>query len=262
MHILLIGLGNMGMKYLAKLEELNQLPVLCDIDPYKNVKKYPFYCHFGEVKEDIKRVIVAVDPEHHVSIAKEFLEKGIPVLLEKPPAKSSSEFSEIAENPLLEISEIELYSLPVRKFPRGLEIKSILIERLNKGKGYINPLWDLAWHDLYILQFLFGNIELGDFKEGDIWELKGSAGGVPFILRVAWNYGGDVTRRWKLETSSGICEMDFLREELRLNGEVLERSSNGDKLRRMVEDFLAGRSREGSRERALNILRLLESLGV
>ncbi len=250
----------MGMKYLAKLEELEEIPVLCDVDPYKNVKKYPFYCHFGDVKEKIKRVIVAINPENHVEVAREFLSRGIPVLLEKPPAKSSEEFSAIAHSPLLEVSEIELYSFPVRNFPKGLEVSEILIERLNRGRGYINPLWDLAWHDLYVLQYLFGDIELKGGSDGDVWELEGTAGGVPFLLRVAWEYEGEVTRRWVLQGKEEI-EMNFLTEELRI-GEKVFRKGSGDKLRDMVGDFIAGRRREGSAQRALRNLELLESLFV
>ncbi len=249
----------MGMKYLAKLEELEELPVLCDIDPYKNVKKYPFYCHFGEVKEEVKRAIVVVDPQHHVEIAKEFLRRGVPVLLEKPPARRSDEFREIWEDPNLEISEIELYSFPVKNFPKDVEVEEILIERLNKGRGYINPFWDLAWHDLYILQYLLGDVEVRSTREGDVWEMEGKAGGVPFRLRVAWEHRGDVVRRWLLKTSRGDMVMDFLREEILFDGER-KRKKEGDKLREMVSDFLSGRRREGSTLRALRNLELLETL--
>jgi len=259
MHILLVGLGNMGMKYLAKLEELEELPILCDIDPYKNTKRYPFYCHFGEVKEELRGVIVAVDPRHHVEIAKGFLEKGVPVLLEKPPALRSEEFREIWEDPNLEVSEIELYSFPVKRFPKGVQVEEVLIERLNRGKGYINPFWDLAWHDLYLLQYLLGEVRVVGYRDGEVWEMEGRAGGVPFLLRVAWEHKGEVVRRWLLKTRKGELCMDFLREEL-VVGEERERRREGDKLTEMVSDFISGRRREGSTLRALRNLELLESL--
>ncbi|HIC97382.1 MAG TPA: gfo/Idh/MocA family oxidoreductase [Aquificaceae bacterium] len=261
MHVLLVGLGNMGMKYLAKLEELKELPVLCDIDPYKNVSGYPFYCHFGDVKENLKRVIVAVDPKHHVEIAHEFLSRGIPVLLEKPPATTSAEFREIAQDRNLEISEVELYSFPVRNFPRDLVVEEILIERLSGGRGFINPLWDLAWHDLYVLQYLLGEVRLDGCREGRVWEVEGYAGGVPFRLRVAWEYGGDTVRRWVMKTSRGEAVMDFVREEIRLGGRVLG-GKRTDKLKEMVRDFLEGRRREGSTARALKNLELLGGVRV
>jgi len=252
----------MGSKYLLKLQEMGIIPVLCDLNPEKTdlCEVCPFYCHFGDVKEDISRVIIAVNPEDHVQVASEFLSRGIPVLLEKPPASTSEEFRKISDDPNLEVSEIELYSHPVRAYPENLKPDFISIERLNRGRGYINPLWDLAWHDLYILQFLFGDIDLTDYSSGDVWTLKGSAGGIPFELKTAWEYKGDVSRKWILETTSGEkVVMDFLKEELTVNGRITRREK-GDKLGEMVEDFLRGRRREGSSLRALRNLELLESL--
>ena len=263
MHILLVGLGNMGSKYLRKLKELSHLPVVCDIDPEKanECEECPFYCHVGDIREEISRVIIAVKPEDHVKLAKEFLSKGIPVLLEKPPALSSEEFKEISENPLLEISEIELYSEGVKNFPTNVNPKEILIERLNKGKGYINPLWDLAWHDLYILQYLFKDVKVEDFsKNGVVWELKGKVKNeIPFTLRVAWNYPEEQVRKWTIKTDQDDLIIDFQNETLQY-GSLRRERLFGDKLREMVSDFLEGIRREGSRERALRNLQILESI--
>ncbi len=259
MHVLIVGLGNMGMKYLAKLEILQELPVACDIDPYKNPKRFPFYCHFGDVKEDLKGVIVATDPKNHVSIAEKFLKEGIPVLLEKPPALKTSEFSKIVDHPLLEISEVELYSFPVRNFPKSLSVKEILIERLNKGRGYINPLWDLAWHDLYILQYLFGIPKVEKVKDGRVWEIEGHVKGIPFKLRVAWEYEKGPKRAWTLITDRGKVLLDFLEEKLTIDGHTLG-GKRTDKLLMMVKDFLEGKKRKGSTKRAMVNIQILESL--
>ncbi len=261
MHVLLIGLGNMGSKYLNKLKEFNIKPVLCDIDPSKNslCGECPFYCHFGDVKEEVSRVIVAVDPQDHVEIASKFLSEGVPVLLEKPPATSSREFESIYTSHLLEISEIEAYSYPVRNLPRDLKVEEIRIKRLNRGRGYIDPFWDLAWHDLYLLQILFGKVEVKTFRKGDVWKMEGEAGGIPFTLKVAWEYKGEAVRRWDLSTDRGEVVLDLLKEELVLFGRRTRRQ-RGDKLKEMVEDFLKGVKREGSARRAMENLRILESL--
>ncbi len=262
MHVLLIGLGNMGSKYLLKLQEMGIIPVLCDLNPEKTdlCEVCPFYCHFGDVKEEVSRVIIAVNPEDHVQVAWEFLSKGIPVLLEKPPATTSQEFRKISEDPNLEVSEIELYSHPVRSLPRDMKPEFIYIERLNKGRGYINPLWDLAWHDLYVLQYLFGDVNLSEYSSGDIWLLKGKAGGIPFELKTAWEYQGEVSRKWVIETKSyGRIVLDFVKEELVIAERVTKREKR-DKLGEMVDDFLEGRRREGSSLRALRNLEILESL--
>lgn len=265
MHILLVGLGNMGSKYLRKLRELNLKPIVCDTDLQKSelCKDCPFYCNIGDVKEEISYAIVTVNPENHIKVAKELLNRGIPVLLEKPPALSSEEFLKIANSPLLEISEIELYSEVVKSFPSQINPKEILIERLNKGSGYINPLWDLAWHDFYILQYLFGDIKLEKVSKNKlIWEVKGRVKGeIPFTLRVAWNYPDEQVRRWTVKTDKEDIVMDFQKEEITY-GDFKRERIYGDKLREMVQDFVEGIRREGSRERALKNLRLLEKLKI
>jgi len=53
--------------------------------------------------------------------------------------------------------------------------------------------------------------------------------------------------------------MDFLREELILNGHI-KRRSGGDKLKEMVSDFLRGSRRRGSTLRAMKNLKILEKI--
>lgn len=254
MHVLLVGLGNMGNKYFWKLEELGEKLVLCDIDPNKEKKPYPFYCHFGDIKEDLKAVIVAVDPKEHVGIAQEFLKKGIPLLLEKPPALSSKEFDRIKDYPNLYISEVESYSVCVDFLQRPK--KFIKIERFGRGKGYISPLWDLAWHDLYLLQRISKNIVLRDLRiEKNIWTLEGYIDEVPFSLSVAWEYP-EPRRVWNIDDR---LMLDFGNERVYEDQRVV-REEKRDKLKLMLQDFLRGTYDPQSVERAYINLRLLESL--
>jgi len=255
MHILLVGFGNMGQKYLKKLEELEKLPVICDIDPKKATGRHPFYCHIGEVKEELKAVIVAIDPVEHVKVAKSFLERGIPVLLEKPPALTSEEFMEIYHYPHLYISEVESFSSCLSYFPK--EVKSIKIERLGRGRGYISPLWDLAWHDLYLLQRFFKDIELTELKKDHIWELLGLADRIPFSIRVAWEHP-EPSRKWII--NDGELVLDFAKEEVWKEGRLIHRAENLDKLRLMVSSFLKGEYDSESKRRALKNIRMLEKV--
>ncbi|MEZ0361358.1 MAG: Gfo/Idh/MocA family oxidoreductase [Hydrogenobacter sp.] len=252
MHVLLVGFGNMGKKYLLKLEELGESPILCDRDPKKATDKYPFYCHIGDVKEEIKAVIIAVEPSEHVSLSRIFLKRGIPVLLEKPPALNYEEFKEIYSYPNLYVSEVETFSSCLQYFPK--DVKSLNIERFGKGKGYISPLWDLAWHDLYLLQLFFKSIELKKMDVNHVWELKGEADGVPFILKVAWEHP-EPSRRWII--NEGDLVLDFAKEEVWKDDKLLS-GEKRDKLRIMVERFLAGRFDQKSKERAMKNLLLLE----
>ncbi len=254
MHVLLVGLGNMGNKYFWKLEQLGEKLVLCDIDPTKEKKPYPFYCHFGDVQEELKSVIVAVSPEEHAKIAESFLKRGIPVLLEKPPALSSEEFTKIGDYPCLYISEVENYSVCVSflRKPR----RFLRIERFGRGRGYISPLWDLAWHDLYLLQRVSEDINLEGLhvKEG-VWTLSGYLEGVPFSLSVAWEHP-EPRRIWNIDDE---LILDFGEEKVYQRGELLTEEKR-DKLRLMLEDFLRGSYDTKSVERAYRNLKLLESL--
>ncbi|MEN3028223.1 MAG: Gfo/Idh/MocA family oxidoreductase [Aquificaceae bacterium] len=254
MHVLLVGLGNMGNKYFWKLEQMGERMVLCDIDPSKDKKTHPFYCHFGDVREALRAVVVAVDPKEHASIAKEFLQKGLPVLLEKPPALSSEEFKTIKDFTGLFISEVESYSL-CAEFIKKPE-KSLSIERFGRGRGYLSPLWDLAWHDLYLLQGVSRNIELKGLEvEDGVWTLKGYVEEVPFTLKVAWEHP-QPRRLWRIDED---LLLDFGEEKVYERGKLLKEGRR-DKLRLMLEDFLKGGFDRKGVERAYTNLKLLESL--
>lgn len=254
MHVLLVGLGNMGKKYFTKLQQMGEPLVLCDLDPSKAKEGYPFYCHFGEVKEELKAVIVAVNPEEHIKIAEEFLKKGVRVLLEKPPALRSEEFLKIKDYENLFVSEVESYSV-CAEFLKKPE-RFIRIERFGRGRGYISPLWDLAWHDLYLLQKVSERIEIKELSvEGDVWTLRGFVDEVPFTLSVAWEHP-QPRRLWNIDDE---LLLDFGEERV-YAGRRLLIEDRRDKLQLMLRDFLAGVYDRGTVERAFKNLLLLESI--
>ena len=266
--VLLVGLGNMGRKYLSKFEQLGLKPSLCDINPelQREFRNYTFYCLYEEVEKNPDTVFVMVNPKHHPSIAKHFLQRGSYVFLEKPPALSYKEFADLVGEfggKNLGVSEIERYSYAVRGLnPKDLKVEKIEIFRLNRGRGYINPLWDLAWHDLYLLLYLFGEINvLSAEREGEyLYTLKGEVGkGIPFTLKVAWNYT-PVRREWILKTDKGEVVLDFLNERRVENGVVTSERKGNDKLLEMVGDVLNRTYDGNSVERALTLLRELEKI--
>ena len=267
--VLLVGLGNMGRKYLSKLLELGIKPALCDIDETlrREFADFPFYCHYGEVEGDISTVFVAVNPRFHPEVARYFLPRGAFVLLEKPPALGYGDFSRLTkefENPPLGVSEIERYSFAVRDFkPQPQRVKRVVINRLNAGKGYINPVWDLAWHDLYLILYLFGEFEIKTVeRRGEYYyTVRGEIlKSIPFELNIAWNHPG-VNRSWQIETEDGPILLDFLNER-RIEGDKLTSfREKGDKLGEMVRDCLRGDYDTSSVQRALFILKELERIG-
>lgn len=265
--VVLIGLGNMGRKYLSKFTELGLKPTLCDLnerlrDEFKN---YNFYCFYTDIGEIPEKVFAVVNPEHHPSIAEHFLSKGSYVFLEKPPALSSEEFKLLVEKfgtEKLGVSEIERYSYAVRGL-KDLKPLRLTIRRLNPRKGYINPFWDIGWHDFYLLLYLFGDFEITEVEQLGKYHYRASGflkNGVPFEYQLAWEYSGPVRRDWEIETPEGLLTLDFLNERRLLNGEVVSERNKGDKLLEMVQDVLNDSYDTASAERALKILEKLEEI--
>jgi len=258
MEVLLVGLGNMGLKYLRKLEEIGISIRISDIDEGKaEGLPYPFIYNIEDIPDTVTHAIVAIDPKDHVKVSSLLLDRGIKVLLEKPPALNSRDFEKIKDKENLYISEIELYNPCLLNLKDKLvDIKSIESKRLNRGVGYFSPLWDLAWHDLYIMDFLIGNIKIEEGEgKGYFRRLKGFAGSVPFRLEVAWKYEDGVERSMIL----GNYRIDFT------NGTVYEGDkklceNKKDKLKLMVTSFLNGTYISGSRERASRIIGELEKI--
>ncbi|SHK46795.1 Gfo/Idh/MocA family oxidoreductase [Thermocrinis minervae] len=255
MHILLIGLGNMGSKYLQKIKQMGESPVLCDIDSSKRDGEHPFYCHYGEVNEPLKAVIIAIDPSKHVDVALAFLEKGLPVLLEKPPALSSKDFERISSFDNLYVSEVESFSVCAEHIPKNA--KSIKIERFGRGKGYVSPLWDLAWHDLYLLLRTYSKVEVKELSvKNGVWTLRGYADQAEFELSVQWE-SPHPRRIWNVDEGKVI--LDFGEEAVYSEGRLMVQRKR-DKLRWMLESFLLGDYDRGSVERAGRIINIIENI--
>ncbi|HID78962.1 MAG TPA: Gfo/Idh/MocA family oxidoreductase [Aquifex aeolicus] len=267
--VVLVGLGNMGRKYLNKLLELNVKPTLCDLnfELKREFQNFPFYHSYRDIEGNPSTVFVAINPQFHPEVAQYFLSKGAFVLLEKPPALNYIDLARLAENfggyPF-GVSEIERYSLAVKNFkPDPHKVKAVLINRLNGGRGYINPIWDLAWHDLYLILYLFGEFEIKTVeRKGDFYyRVRGEIlKSIPFELNVAWNYP-NVDRSWTILTSDGEIVLDFLNERRLENGKTVSLRKGKDKLYELVKDCLSGKYDTLSVQRALFILKELEKRG-
>ena len=271
--VLLIGLGNMGKKYLQKFNQLGLKPALCDID-YSLKFHYPnhvFYGNHSEVYGNHEKVFIMVDPKDHCKIAEYFLSKGSFVFLEKPPSTSYKEFLSLVnkyKEKILGISEIERYSPVFEGFKLTSDITRIDIKRLNKGKGYINPLWDLGWHDLYLLFSLNPKLSISIEKLSEKYPFHWYVEGIltfdnkeiPFSLETAWNYKGKAQREWHIHKENGRkIILDFLNNCIKIDT-LRFRKNSVDKLLLMIRDVLKEEYSKESIERALKILKILEEI--
>lgn len=119
------------------------------------------------LSSDINAVSIATPVMSHFTLAKQALESDKHVLLEKPMTCSLKEAEELAEialkrNKVLMIDHTFLYTSAVQKMQALIDsnnlgkIKYIDSTRINLGifQQDVNVLWDLASHDISIVNYL------------------------------------------------------------------------------------------------------------
>ena len=175
MNVALVGLGYWGPNLLRTFDSLGVLHSAFDFDFDKLLKYADSYKHVGfgvdhtEILDDpeIDALVIATPPDTHYRIAKQALEHGKHVFVEKPLTLSSSEAIElnslaISLNRVLFVGHIFLYSPEIIKLKEIVmsedfgDIQYIYLKRLNLGKLQepANVIEDLAPHDISILDFI------------------------------------------------------------------------------------------------------------
>src|SRR5260370_8791607 len=173
----IIGCGYWGAKVLRKFgeNEAAELVWICDLDEPRLAamsRRYPAARTTSDYKDfardsDLDAVAVVTPVATHFEIAKELLRAGKHVLLEKPltaTVRQAEELIELAETNRLTlmVDHTFVYTGAVRRMKdivAGGELGEVLYfdsVRINLGlfQRDINVLWDLAPHDLSIMDYL------------------------------------------------------------------------------------------------------------
>lgn len=156
----LIGAGRWGKNY---IKTIHSLPSCKLPDSFIKTKNYKELFSF----DNIDGVIIATPASTHFKIAKEFLEKGFNVLIEKPLTtnyKDALKLYGIIEKMknVAMVGHIYLYNpafLEVKKLTHNIgQIKYISTEGMNYGpiRSDVSALWDWAPHDISMLIDLLG----------------------------------------------------------------------------------------------------------
>ncbi len=120
---------------------------------------------------DLDAVVIATPVHQHYKLAKQCLSAGKHALIEKPMAATSAQCRELADlacaqGLTLMVGHTFLYSPNVRKIKEIIssgeigDIHYISSRRLNLGlfQEDINVVWDLAPHDISIIEFLMDEL--------------------------------------------------------------------------------------------------------
>jgi predicted dehydrogenase len=173
----LIGLGYWGPNLIRNFLSTKNCKLIAiadmqaeKLEKYKSL--YPGIETYTDANELIKNknidaVVIATPVFSHFSLAKAALENGKHVLVEKPMTSSSKEAEilidlALKKKKILMVDHTFLYTGAVKKIKELVEsetigkIKYIDSTRINLGlfQPDINVLWDLAPHDISILNFI------------------------------------------------------------------------------------------------------------
>ena len=173
-----IGCGYWGPNLVRNFSQLpgSHVKYCCDLDDSRLKHMKALYPHiqttkdFHELIEDneVEAIAVATPVSTHYPIAKACIEAGKHVLVEKPLARSTEEAQSLVSlaeknKRILFVGHTFVYNAAVEKMKellRGGELGEIFYVssvRVNLGlfQEDINVIWDLAPHDVSILNYLF-----------------------------------------------------------------------------------------------------------
>ncbi len=169
------GLGYWGPNLARNFAELGTLSWLCDLDDELRVtfaKRYPSVQVTGSLDTmladpDVQGVVIATPVPTHYALAKQALEAGKHVLVEKPPAMRATEIDELVaianeRDLVLMPGHLLLYHPAVRKVKELIdggelgEVFCVYGNRQNLGivRTNENALWSLGVHDLSVILYL------------------------------------------------------------------------------------------------------------
>jgi len=165
LKVAVIGIGHLGTQYARIYAETPgvELIALCDPSNKKNLaEKYKtfWYSDYRQIMGKVDAASIVVPTPLHYQIAKDFLKKGVPVLLEKPMTetiKQAGELIRIAQDKktVLQIGHIERFNPAIRKLKQLLrEVRFVEIHRLGPypERGIeVSVVLDLMIHDLDII---------------------------------------------------------------------------------------------------------------
>jgi predicted dehydrogenase len=188
------GLGYWGKNLVRNFDELAELRWLADAAPTVReqfARRYPnaqVTGSFDDLCADpaLDAVVIATPVPTHYALAKQALEAGKHVFVEKPPAMRTSEMAELVElaearNLVLMPGHLLLYHPGVKKL-KGLvetgELGDVLCVYSNRQNlGIIrkdeNALWSLGVHDLSVILYLIEEQPIEAVAHGNAFLTEG-----------------------------------------------------------------------------------------
>ena len=186
-HVAVIGSGYWGRNLVRNFHQLGVLHTVCDESPLVEAEvlgKYPtviFRRNYAEVLTDpaVDAIVLATPASMHYEMARQALEAGKDLCIEKPLALRAEEGQQLVElatqaRRILMVGHILQYHPAVRKLKELIavgtlgRINYVYSNRLNMGKIRTeeNILWSFAPHDISVVLGLLGEDPVSVTCEG------------------------------------------------------------------------------------------------
>ena len=244
-HAAVIGLGNMGKHHARNYAEMTgvSLVAVCDLNEelaMNTAKKFScrYYTNYLEMleKEQIQAASIVVTTNYHKDVALACINRGIPVLVEKPIAGTIEDAECIINHArekkvILQVGHVERFNPAVQKLKEVIrdgklgEVTSIIARRVGAVPIQVrdaNVVIDLAVHDIDIINYLYdsypekisGNIGKAMIEKredyAEIFMLYGRKSG---FIQVNWITPVKI-RNLTITGSKGYAELNYLTQEL------------------------------------------------
>ncbi|RPH36026.1 MAG: gfo/Idh/MocA family oxidoreductase, partial [Planctomycetota bacterium] len=163
-----IGVGHLGKQHARIYHQLGVLAAVVDADAARAAEiagsySVPHFSDFRQLFGKVDAVSIAVPTVGHHEVAKEFLSRGIPTLVEKPLTKTIEEGQELCriareKKVALQVGHVERFNpavtavLDVIRKPRFIEVHRLSPFRFRSSD--IDVVLDLMIHDLDIVLHL------------------------------------------------------------------------------------------------------------
>ncbi|OPX97321.1 MAG: 4-carboxy-2-hydroxymuconate-6-semialdehyde dehydrogenase [Syntrophorhabdus sp. PtaU1.Bin002] len=182
LRMVLVGAGHMGKIHIDKLASFTDVHIVgvVDVDTAMArdiAQKYgtPWFGDYKELLGHVEGVVIASPTETHHRIAKDFLETGSHVFIEKPIARTQEEATELVDlakkaNRILQIGHLERLNPAFTKAAPFIK-KPVLLEtrRASEFTGRsvdIDVVLDLMIHDIDLVLSIVNNEVKGVRAQG------------------------------------------------------------------------------------------------
>ena len=255
MKVGLIGYGYWGKILKRNIETITNNKIAI-YDPYINV--------INDIN-DCDKIFIATPVSSHKETVEKYLRLGKDVFCEKPLCTNTDDVVHLYN--LAEENKCDLFVDWIFTFNDSInfikkhyqagtfgEIKHVSMNRLNSGpeRQDISARWDLACHDVSILEYVFGQqikkVLWSDLKRNPkSYRYDSSIGLLQYetfdaILHSSWYYGRK-DRDCIFEFTSCILEWNDCTQSIKFNGQILEHT-NGSPLLNSINNFLNGRCQQ------------------